>query len=190
MCSWVAKMSLANEITAVGYFSSAHVGTIVRTACWGFGMREFACVETPDDFMAHCELNQPEVALVQVGGDASEAAGALLHRLRHDPASSNPFLPVIALSSYARRADVLWAINLGFHEFVTLPLSVRALWRAVNHSVFIGRPFVRGETYFGPCRRRRTDAGYVGPERRESGGGSSARADQEARMDRMLANAG
>jgi two-component system, chemotaxis family, chemotaxis protein CheY len=34
------------------------------------------------------------------------------------------------------------------------------------------RPYVRTKSYFGPCRRRRADAEYTGPERR--GGKDSA----------------
>ena len=57
-------------------------------------------------------------------------------------------------------------INAGGNEYVLFPASGDALLKKITAARTTTRPFVEQPNYVGPCRRRRTDASYAGPERR------------------------
>jgi hypothetical protein len=58
------------------------------------------------------------------------------------------------------------ARDAGVNEFLAKPVSVKAILTRLISVIEHPRPFVRTKTYFGPCRRRRVDDEYRGPERR------------------------
>lgn len=90
-----------------------------------------------------------------------------LVRNSHD--SPNPFLPIIMMTGHAERHRVEEARDAGVTEFIVKPVTARSVLSRVNAVIFKPRPFVRCDTYFGPCRRRVDDANYPGPERRMNG---------------------
>ncbi len=90
----------------------------------------------------------------------------LVRRLRSDPASPTPFLPVIVATATITRDRVREALDAGVHEMLVLPLSAKALETRLREIVERPRKFVRGGSYFGPDRRRFTRPDYPGPYRR------------------------
>lgn len=99
---------------------------------------------------------------------AAEAVNGLelVRRLRGDPASPAPFLPVIVATATITRERVREALDAGVHELLLLPLSAKALETRLRDVVDRPRRFVRGGGYFGPDRRRFTRPDYPGPYRR------------------------
>ena len=83
--------------------------------------------------------------------------------------SANIYLPIIMLTGYADRARVLEARDSGVTELIVKPVTAQAVIARLNAVIFHPRPFVRTDAYFGPCRRRKSNAAYTGPERRSAG---------------------
>jgi CheY-like chemotaxis protein len=80
--------------------------------------------------------------------------------------SPNPFLPIIMLTGHTHIDHVRQARDAGVNEFLAKPVSVKAILSRLISVIEHPRPFVRTKSYFGPCRRRRGNDEYRGPERR------------------------
>lgn len=89
-------------------------------------------------------------------------------RVRNAPDSPNPYLPIIMMTGHAEKHRVYEARDAGVTEFVVKPVTARSILSRIQAVIFKPRPFVRTETYFGPCRRRVAAPGYSGPYRRET----------------------
>ena len=112
------------------------------------------------------------------GGYGSE----LVRRIRHDPTSPRPYLPIVMLTGYADERRVRAARDAGVNEFLVKPFTAAGLIRRIEALACQTRPFVRTAVYFGPDRRRRADPDYDGPERRaprRGGGGDVHHVDSD-----------
>lgn len=89
-------------------------------------------------------------------------------RVRTAPDSPNPFVPIVMLTGHTSVEHVNAARDAGVNEFLAKPVSAKALMNRLVAVIEHPRPFVRTRCYFGPCRRRRRDSAYHGPERRAS----------------------
>lgn len=81
--------------------------------------------------------------------------------------SPNPFVPIIMLTGHTEMNRVVEARDSGIHEFLAKPISAKGLYSRIRAIIEHPRPFVRAGLYFGPDRRRRELASYMGPERRK-----------------------
>lgn len=150
-----------------------------RSLCGSLGIRRPVCV--PGITQAWTVLANP-VADATAGGkidvmicrwelpgaavDGAEDGLAFARRLRQDSASPNPFLPIIIATANVTRERVRSALDAGVNEILVLPPSARALETRLREIIERPRTFVRGESYFGPDRRRQARADYPGPFRR------------------------
>ena len=89
-------------------------------------------------------------------------------KIRNTPDSPNPFIPIVMISGYSSKECVNAARDAGVTEFLAKPVSSKAVLSRLIAVIENPRPFVRTKDYFGPCRRRRIDPFYKGPERRAS----------------------
>ena len=108
----------------------------------------------------------------------------LVKMIRTNPQTPNPFVPVIMLTGYTQIEHVRQARDAGVNEFIAKPVSVKTMMSRLIAVIENPRPYVRTKVYFGPCRRRRGDNEYRGPERRRgkirgSGGIGAAMARQQ-----------
>jgi CheY-like chemotaxis protein len=87
-------------------------------------------------------------------------------RARTAPDSPNPFVPIVMLTGHTSIERVHVARDAGVNEFLAKPVSSKAILSRLVAVIEHPRPFVRTRIYFGPCRRRRRDDVYHGPERR------------------------
>ena len=78
----------------------------------------------------------------------------LLHRIRRDPESQNPFVPIIMLSAFTEKFRITKARDAGVNEFLAKPISPKSLYQRIASIIEKPRPFVRTTSFFGPCRRR------------------------------------
>ena len=100
--------------------------------------------------------------------------------IRTSAASPNPFVPVIMLTGYTSLDHVRQARDAGVNEFLAKPVSVKAILTRLTAVIDRPRPFVRTKGYFGPCRRRRGQGEYQGPERRSDANMSAIEDAEEA----------
>lgn len=89
----------------------------------------------------------------------------LLRWVRRHADSPNRFAPFIMVSAFSEPARVAEARDMGVSEFVTKPFSVQTFAQKLQVAIERPRQFVHSATYFGPDRRRRTEA-HSGNERR------------------------
>jgi CheY-like chemotaxis protein len=76
-------------------------------------------------------------------------------RVRRDPNSTNPYVPIIMMTSHADRPTVVKARDAGVNAFVAKPVSPKALEEKFRLVMTEDRKFVRSNRYIGPDRRRR-----------------------------------
>jgi two-component system chemotaxis response regulator CheY len=88
--------------------------------------------------------------------------------VRNSPDSPNPMVPVIMITGHSTLRRVAEARDVGVTEFLSKPVTARGVIERITRVIDYPRPFVRSADYFGPDRRRRDDANYQGPYRREA----------------------
>jgi DNA-binding response OmpR family regulator len=90
-------------------------------------------------------------------------------KVRTDPNSPNPYVPIIMLTGHTETARVMEARDAGINMFLAKPISVKALSERLALMIDNPARFVRTPTYFGPDRRRKDVGPPKGmPERRKS----------------------
>lgn len=82
----------------------------------------------------------------------------LITRIRRDPGSPNPTLPVIMLTGRMEQADVQRARDQGIHEYVVKPFTAKNIYNRLERIVEFPRHFVIGKSFVGPDRRTRKTA--------------------------------
>lgn len=88
---------------------------------------------------------------------------AAIHPHRRVP---NPQVPVIIVTARRSLNEVEEARLAGVNEFVIKPFTPAALLSRIQLVLTKPRPFIVGERYIGPDRRRRVELSYSGPLRR------------------------
>jgi len=76
------------------------------------------------------------------------------------------YTPCIMVTSETRVSQVYTARNVGVSEYVAKPFTAKSVFLRVREVVERPRPFVQVKGYFGPDRRRRTEALENGDDRR------------------------
>ncbi len=145
---------------------------IVRTLLHGFGMHSLA--DAPDAAEAFEKLRDEKFDMVIVDYRMKPLDGLDFIRLmRTGKDSPNPEVPIIMLTAHAEPSRVKEARDAGVNEFLKKPVTAAELHQKITRIVEQPRPFIRTETYIGPCRRRRQDPSYTGPERRKDDSGQT-----------------
>lgn len=85
-------------------------------------------------------------------------------RTAHD--SPCPYVPIILISAHTETEKVIQARDAGINEFLTKPISAKALYTRVSKVIAKPRLFVRSQDFLGPDRRRRSHDNSNVPERR------------------------
>lgn len=89
------------------------------------------------------------------------------YRVRNDPDSPDPYLPIIVCTGHAEIAHIADARDTGANEILRKPVSAKSLYSRLHAVVECPRPFILSTSYVGPDRRRR-DEPFDGPDRRSS----------------------
>ncbi|MFH1157551.1 MAG: response regulator [Pseudomonadota bacterium] len=111
-----------------------------------------------------CKLN-PDLVIIDWLSEPLNGL-ELTKKIRSDPASPNPFVPVILMSGYSVKRRVLTARDSGITSFLAKPFTAKMLYKRIEELIEFPRQFVKSEHYFGPDRRRPRTGEYSGPERR------------------------
>jgi len=100
--------------------------------------------ETPDILIT-------DLLGLEQGGDGL----GLVRRVRRDPLSPNPMLPIILLTAKAQAPKVLAARDAGVDEILVKPVSVTAMQQRLYSLIFRPRSYVLNTDFVGPDRRRK-----------------------------------
>jgi len=144
-----------------------HMRMITATILHSAGIRSIR--EMPDGAAALTALREGVCDLAIVDFNMFPLDGVEFTRLvRNSPDSPNPYLPIIMLTGHSEKNRVMEARDAGVTEFVTKPITAKALFDRIQAVIFRPRAYVKTEGYFGPDRRRTSPADYVGPKRRRT----------------------
>lgn len=91
----------------------------------------------------------------------------MVSRIRRDPMSPNPYVPVILATGFSAQLRVMKARDIGVTEFLVKPYSSKDLYQRLVQVIERPRQFVDTGHFFGPDRRRKKSEDYAGPKRRE-----------------------
>ncbi len=90
----------------------------------------------------------------------------LIRRVRRSPNSPDHFLPIVMLSGYANREQVIEARDAGVTDYLVKPITAKTLLNRLIAVIENPRPFISAPSFFGPNRRNKSDPDYDGPDNR------------------------
>jgi len=146
-----------------------HASEIVRSILASVGAQDIVMATTVERAFTLLQAEPFDLLIVDQNLGKGDEGIALVRRLRQDPKSVNPYLPVLMLTGYTEQRRVQAARDAGVSEFLSKPFTIMGLLQRIEAIIHQPRPFVKSHDYFGPDRRRRQDPDYRGPERRKAG---------------------
>ena len=81
----------------------------------------------------------------------------LTRRIRRDPESPDPYVPIIICTGYTETKYVEAARDAGAHEVLAKPITATTLYSRIRSIIENPRLFVKLDTFHGPDRRRRVE---------------------------------
>lgn len=145
---------------------------LIEHLCIGLGIGSVQKSETVSEALAL--LADRPVDLVITDWHMEPMDGMqFVRRLRTDPDSPNPYVPIIMLTGHGDRDRVCQARDAGINMFMAKPVSAKALYERLVWMINNPLPFIRTGGYFGPDRRRRDDGPPDGIAERRKGAASS-----------------
>jgi len=145
---------------------NVHMRKLVVTILKAFGVIQIYEADSGERAWTILRETNPDICVLDWVMEGMSGVD-FVKKLRSDPASPNPFVPVIMLSCHTQMERVRQARDAGVNEFIAKPVSVKTMMQRLVAVIESPRPYVRTRGYFGPCRRRRGADEYRGPERRD-----------------------
>ena len=145
-----------------------HMRRLVVAIIQAFGVRDYFESPYGEHAWRHMREFNPDIILLdcELPGMTGIEFGRLV---RNSPRSPNPFIPIIMLTGHTHIDQVRQARDAGINDFLAKPVSVKSVLARLTNVIENPRPFIRCDSYFGPCRRRpKSGVVYKGPERRAS----------------------
>jgi CheY-like chemotaxis protein len=144
---------------------NAHMRKLVATILQAFGVHQVFEAESGDRAWTSLRENNPDVLVLDWMMEGMSGL-ELARMIRTNQQAPNPFVPIIMLTGYTSLDHVRQARDAGVNEFIAKPVAAKTMMARLVSVIEHPRPFVRTTAYFGPCRRRRANDEYKGPERR------------------------
>ena len=139
---------------------------LLKTVLQSFGVGTvIACLNGEEAFKEFC-LHNPD--LVITDWLMTPCDGIMLsQKIRNEPLSPNPFVPIILMTGFSQERRVINARDTGVTEFLVKPFNARDLYKRIYQIIEKPRQFVKTEGFFGPDRRRKRGDDYDGKKKRE-----------------------
>ena len=144
---------------------NAHMRKLVVTILQAFGVVQVYEADGGERAWATLRESNPDVVVLDWVMEGMSGLD-LIQMIRSNPATPNPFVPVIMLTGHTSLDHVRQSRDAGVNEFIAKPVSVKTMMSRLVAVIEYPRPYVRTNLYFGPCRRRRGAEEYRGAERR------------------------
>ncbi|MBT3305846.1 MAG: response regulator [Alphaproteobacteria bacterium] len=154
-----------SEMSALVVEKNHPMRAMLRGILRELGVQNIYDTATPEDGFDVFNHDQPDVVLVDWCPDFDGIG--LLHKIRTDPESHNPFVPVIMVTAHSEVDRVIQARDAGMTEYLSKPISASRLYQRISSIVESKRAFVRASEFFGPDRRRKK-VGTLDEERRSN----------------------
>ena len=147
---------------------NAHMRRILRTLLHSFGAREVYEAEDGATALEMYSHYVPDIVITDWSMPIFDGL-ELAQMIRQPEGAGNPYAPIIMLTGHSEKRRVMVARDAGVTEFLAKPISAKGLYQRILNVVANPRPFIKTKNYFGPDRRRNTNAAYIGLERRSGG---------------------
>lgn len=142
-----------------------HMRKLVSTIMQAFGTLQISEAPNGERALEILRDFNPDVIILDWQMDGMTGID-FAKTLRTSKTTPNPFVPIIMLTGHTHIDHVRAARDAGINEFLAKPVSAKGIMTRLVSVIEHPRPFVRTNSYFGPCRRRRASDTYNGPERR------------------------
>ena len=144
---------------------TARTRTLLAEILRAIGIRQ---IHEANDGAEGMKLMQTQAIDVVVTGLAMAPLDGVsfVRRLRTSPGSPNPTIPVLMITGHSTLQHIQEARDAGATAFMAKPITAGGLIARLRQVIDDRRPFVRGDDYFGPDRRRARDPDHHGPWRR------------------------
>jgi len=143
---------------------NAHMRRILRTMLRAFGSREIYEAEEGASGLEAVENFQPDILITDLKMPIFDGL-ELTRMIRNPDGFSQAYLPIIMLSAYSEKHQVIAARDAGANDFICKPVSAATLYDRIEDIIEHPRPYIRTSSYFGPERRRQENVSS-GKERR------------------------
>ena len=154
------------DVAVLIFSTNSNIAATMRTALRGMGVRAVHLAHDEGQVLSGFALIDPQVVIVYVDEAQGDRGLEIMRFLRRAPQSPKKQIPIIVASQSRDIKTISAAINGGAHEYLLFPASGDQLLKKVNAASTSTRPFIEAANYAGPCRRRRADPAWKGPERR------------------------
>lgn len=119
----------------------------------GIGMVDIL-PNTEEAWNSFCQFRQ-DVLFVDWPPVNGEKALDFVRKIRRDPDSPVPHVPVLLMTGFSNEHRVFLARDAGITEFLIKPFTIQNLVRYISYIVENPRAFVEAPAFIGPDRRRR-----------------------------------
>jgi DNA-binding response OmpR family regulator len=156
-----------DRVTILVVDDNPHMRALVCAVLQAFDIKAIYEADGADAAWASLKTNPCDVVMLDWVMSGTSGLD-LIKRIRTAEDSPNPFVPIMMLTGHSSADHVRQARDAGANEFLAKPVSAKAIATHLLSIIEHPRPFIRAGLYFGPCRRRRRDPDYQGPERRSN----------------------
>lgn len=146
---------------------NSHMRRLVRSLLHGFGSRQVFEAEDGAAGLEGVETYAPDILITDWAMPIFDGL-ELVQMIRNPDSCKNAYIPIIMLTGHSEKERVTQARDLGVTEFLCKPISAKALYDRIFNIIMNPRPYIRTANFFGPDRRRNTNANYTGIERRKA----------------------
>lgn len=122
---------------------------LVRDLLKAFGVGD---IQTANDGQAAYQALRKFAADIVIADWVMKPMNGLefLQKVRNEPDSPNPYVPMIMLTGYTDADRVLACRDAGVTSYLAKPITPQTLYSRIVSVIEDKRPFVRTDCYFGP----------------------------------------
>jgi CheY-like chemotaxis protein len=153
------------ELRAFVVDDSEHMRTLLGRLLLRMGIKAEG-YEDGSKALAAVEAEKPDVILTDYSMEPMDGL-TFLRALRHLKNDKVRMTPVIMITGHAERERIKSARDAGVNEILVKPVTQGGIQTRIEEVILRPRRWVETTLYCGPCRRRRNDQNYEGPERRK-----------------------
>ena len=144
-----------------------HMRSLTKSILQAFGVNSIHSIADP--ITGYEMLKKTEYDIVIVDWMVEPMNGLdFTKKVRTDPDSPCPYVPIILMTGYSERSRVIAARDSGITEFLAKPFTSRSMYGRIEHIIEKPRQFIISKKYCGPDRRRINNPDFKGVERRRN----------------------
>lgn len=141
------------------------MASIIKTYLREFGVGTISAASDGAEALERVSSVNPDLIITDCKMPSLDGID-LTKLVRTAPDSPNPEVPIIMITAFSDRRRIIEARDAGVTEILRKPIAAIELFRRIVEVVERPRAFARSKSFTGPSRRRRTNEGRAGPERR------------------------